>query len=179
MPDPKGFNQVQRLLRAKIPSATYCTASAASRTPSRRPSTVCPWGPSRCSSCEDSRNSSTQDPKMIARMTIKRVRPRQSPFIRPASSTMAVIAPGPAIRGMAAGSAALIGLTLSATLEHHLEGDGEQQQPAGNPEGGQGDAEFFQQGIAEQRAARQHEEGDDARFPTDLVLDGGGQPLGQ
>ena len=76
-----------------------------------------------------------------------------SPPVRPASSTVAVMAPGPAISGMASGKAAMLrtrsssacfggrDLALDAHAKHHFRGDGKQQQPAGDAEGGQRNAE--------------------------------------
>ena len=54
------------------------------------------------------------------------------------------------------------------TPEHHLEGDREQQQPAGDAEGGQRDAELPQQPVADQRRADQDRAGDQAGAQRDL-----------
>ena len=42
------------------------------------------------------------------------------------------------------------GLAFGAALEHHFEGDGEEQEPAGNAEGGQRNPQPVQQPIAGQ-----------------------------
>ncbi len=52
-------------------------------------------------------------------------------------------------------------LPLLPALEDHLEGDVEQQQAAGDAEGGQGDAEDGQDGGAGKREQRQNRKADD------------------
>ena len=94
------------------------------------------------------------------------------------------MAPGPAISGIASGNAAMwcmcSSTACSASLaarcdpqsEHHLEGDGEQQQPAGDPKRGQRDAELAQQPVADQRRADQDRARDHAGAQRDLAAEG-------
>jgi hypothetical protein len=60
-------------------------------------------------------------------------------------------------------------LAVLAALEDHLEGDVEQQQAAGHPEGGQGDAEHRQDNGARDGEQGQHEEADDGGAQGDLT----------
>ncbi len=61
-----------------------------------------------------------------------------------------------------AGNRGLAGLFLAlvALLEDHFEGDPEQEQAAGDPEGADGDAEQAENAVAEQRKSREDEKGD-------------------
>ncbi len=59
-------------------------------------------------------------------------------------------------------------LALGAPLEHHLEGDPEQQQPARDAEGRQRDAERLQHDVAGHAEEGEDAEGDDAGADRDL-----------
>ena len=119
---------------------------------------------------------------MIAAMMPIRIATRTgSPSARPASSTVAVIAPGPAISGMASGNAAMLrtcsssallgglGLTRDAQPEHHFGRDREQQQSAGDAERRKRDRHHAQQPVADQRGAGQDRERDQAGAQRDLT----------
>ena len=56
-------------------------------------------------------------------------------------------------------------LALVALLEDHFEGDPEQQQAAGNPEGADGDAEQAKYTASEQSERRQDEKSDQRATP--------------
>ena len=96
---------------------------------------------------------------------------------------VAVMAPGPAISGIASGKAAMScrcsSTACSASLaarslaepEHHLEGDREQQQPAGDAERRQCDAELPQQPVADQRRADQDRARDQAGAQRHLAAE--------
>ncbi len=68
---------------------------------------------------------------------------------------------------MVAGNGSLAGLFLAlvALLENHLEGDPEEQQSAGNPEGADRDAQQAEDAVSEQREGREDEEGDQRTAP--------------
>ena len=56
-------------------------------------------------------------------------------------------------------------LAFIALLEDHFEGDPEQQQAAGDPEGADGNAKQSQNAVSKQRESRQDEEGDQRPAP--------------
>ena len=65
-----------------------------------------------------------------------------------------------------------------AHAEHHLKRDREQQQPAGDAEGGQRNAERAKQDIAEERGADQDCAGDEACAHGDIAACAARQALG-
>ena len=65
----------------------------------------------------------------------------------------------------------VLGVALEAQAQHHLEGDREQQQAAGDAERGQRDAELPQQPVADQRRADQDRAGDQAGAQRDLAAE--------
>ena len=65
----------------------------------------------------------------------------------------------------------VLGLVSCTQAEHHLEGDREQQKPAGHAKRGQGDAELPQQPVADQRRADQDHGGDQAGAQRHLAAE--------
>ena len=63
-----------------------------------------------------------------------------------------------------------LALALAAQREQHVEGDIEQQQPAGDAEGGEGDAERLQRRPAAEGEGGENAEGDEAGAQRDLAL---------
>src|SRR4051795_13288719 len=123
-------------------------------TPRSRVSTAWPVTPRRRAIGSAAANTAKQANITAATSARRSASASGLPWARPASRIIAVMAPGPAISGIASGKAATLRmwscviatsggvlLAVAAALEHHLEGDPEQEQPAGDAEGRQADAE--------------------------------------
>ena len=68
---------------------------------------------------------------------------------------------------------------LRAALEHHLEGDPEQEQPARDHQSGDGDMQIVEDLLAEQSEDGDHAEGDRDRLERHAALDPGGAAGGE
>ena len=130
--------KISAVCAARTPSTTYCTASAASRTPSSREAILAAT-PTRLAICAASTKTTKQSTRTTAITAGKIASSMVSPSLGLASRMVAVIAPGPAINGMASGKATilrtrswnrLLGLLRQvpgAPAEHHFGCDREQQ----------------------------------------------------
>ena len=152
---------------ARTPSITYCTASAASSTPSRREATTLAVTPSnlaiRAASAKTTKQSAS-----TATMTASRIASRVGSPIAAAGKQdgggdragtrhqrNGERESGDVAHMLFERLLGLLRLPLDAHAEHHFRGDREQQQAAGDAEGRQTDRQRAQQPVADQRAAGQ------------------------
>ena len=173
----RGIAQAGSSPRSRSPFSTNCTASAASRMPKSRVSTTMPVCPSSRSIRPPARNSSVGQRQHRHQHEVHLdQRQRVAGVLAWQSRIIVASAPGPAIIGVASGktegsgpsSASVAPLApLGAPLEQHVDRHQEQQQPAGDAEGRQADADAAEQRLAGEAEDREQAEGDEDRAERD------------
>jgi uncharacterized membrane protein len=147
------------------PSMTNCTARAASNTPSSRDSTTLPVTPTEDAKARrDDGNDDAEQGRELERLVARPAGEQQGRGngARSGHQGDGQREGGDIVQMFLDRLLGLLRLSLDADAEHHIRGDREQQQPAGDAKRRQRDRELVQEPAPDQRRAGQNGDGNEA-----------------